>query len=148
MSDSPANPAQATQVGPHCFWVEPDSILHIQLVGDVELAHAKVIAHALTDAAGNRGVYFLRDARRAGTITRQAREFLVRSLKSGVLIAVVTFGSSFHASVMANIIVRGLRVLGQRLPLAVFFDNEAQARAWIAKHRATAAAKSPITPNA
>lgn len=116
-------------------------MVHIQLVGDVELTHAKVIADAINVVGGNGGVYFLRDARRAGTITREAREYLVRNLKPGVLLGVVTYGSSFQSSIMASIIAYSLRALGRGLDVPVFVANEAAARAWIEKHRAAAKAR-------
>lgn len=142
MLDVTSTPGVTQQIGPHVCWFEPPSILHLRIVGDVELPHAQVIsATVMTTAARIGPLYFLRDAHQGGVITRQAREHIMRELKPNSIVATITYGASFHNALIVTMIMRALRALGKPTPVSVFVADEAAARAWVDNHRATAKTK-------
>lgn len=142
MVDVTSTPGATQQIGPHVCWFEPPSILHLRIVGNVELPHAQVITDTVMTTAVRIGpLYFLRDARRGGVITRQAREHIMREMKPNSIIATITYGASFHNALLVTMIMRALRALGKPAPLSTFVPDEAAARAWVDNHRATTKAK-------
>lgn len=136
MSDAQEGITEKIYVGAHCYWFEPPAILHVRLEGDIELPFAIAIGEAVDRFAPKHSVYLLRDARKSGVITRDAREYLLRHLRSGSIIAAVTYGASFHTRVIVTMLTRAMRTFHRAAPEAIFVADEAAARAWIANHQA------------
>lgn len=123
-------------VGPHLVRVEPPDIVFVRFSGDVLREHFVRFYEAMAEIPLPTPIYLLRDAHHGGFVTRDARKHISQQYGFGRLAAVVTFGASFHAQTVMNMITRATRHLHTGEPETVFFEDEASARGWIDKHRA------------
>jgi hypothetical protein len=123
-------------VGPHRYVVEGLGVVHLHLVGNLELPHARQILPLINGISAPKGVYLLRDARSAGTIAPDAREFISKNMRPGSVVATVSYGASFHTRTVLTMVARAIRAFNKSVPIVVFTATEAEARAWIEKHRA------------
>jgi len=115
---------------------EPDGLLVIATDGDVLEDNARALVDAfqrLTDSG--REVLVLADARRCGAVAPAARKVYLDGLRSARLDGIAVFGAGFHIRVMATLIVKSINLLTKRFPLLVFFETEAEARAWLLEQR-------------
>lgn len=140
MSAAETNADGVTPLGPHCYWFEPHGVMHLRLEGNVERAHAQGISAALQSLSSPMGAYLLRDARKAGIIEPDAREYISKNLAPGSVIAVVSYGASFHTRIVVTMVARAIRLFKSAAPIMVFRETEAEARAWIESHRVSRAA--------
>lgn len=141
-----AHEAQALdfqRVGPHQMRIEEPDTLHIRLYGVVEREHFEIFFRTIMDAVPPpTPLYVLRDARNGGEVTAQARRFIARQVDIARVAAIVTFGASFHGRTIITMLNKAMRLFNKNAPTVVFFDSEAEARAWIATHRN----RSSLTP--
>jgi hypothetical protein len=120
------------QIGPHRFKFEPPDIIHMALDGDVDAVHIA----AVFDGVGEEvfrlaNPYILRDARKGGAPTRDAREFFAKDNRIQRLAGVVSYGASFHVRVVVAMVDKALRILRPESPRIHFFATYEEARAWI-----------------
>lgn len=124
------------KVGPHELEIEPPDILHIHYQGDVELEHFKIFDAAVGRFPTTVRVYVLRDARNGGSPSAETRGYIAKNVDVTRIVALVTYGSSFQARTIATMLNKAMRRLHEQTGMSVFFDTEAEARAWIDEHRA------------
>jgi hypothetical protein len=136
MADVRPKAATDRQVGPHRVRIELPDVLYVQLNGDVEREHSKVFIDAVGEFPAR--VYVLRDARKSGIVTRQAREFMLNNMPAAKLVAFISFGASFQGRTVITMIAKAVRLLRQNSPIVGFTNTENEARAWIDKIRADA----------
>lgn len=136
MCSAPRDGIAIHEIGPHRLEIEQSGIVHVHYLGDVQLAHFKEIDAIIKQMAAQTMVYLLRDARGGGIATAEARAYSARNAHVDNLAAVVTYGASFQAKTivtMTNTAIRSLR--RENTHPALFFDTEAEARAWIEEDR-------------
>lgn len=133
-------------VGPHRYRIEPPDVVHVKLDGDVELEHIRILYASVTELPDPSRAYLLRDARRVGEIKPQARAHIARSGRAKDVLAVVNYGSSFHARVLLTMVLKAVRVFRPSAPRLLFFETEEQARAWIASDREKRLSHPPPPP--
>jgi hypothetical protein len=134
MPEHRVDPVEIHEVGPHRVEIERPDVFHIHYSGDIDAAHFKAFGELIQTIPAPIPIYLLRDARNGGIHKREAREDAARK-GEGRLAAIVTYGSSFHGRTLFTMLNKATRILDPRIPIAVFFETEADARAWIAKHR-------------
>ncbi len=134
---------QVYEFGPHRCEIEPPDIAHVHYSGDVSIAHVKQIDTLLLNALQADAVYLLRDARSGGIQSGDTRTFMARKPTISRLIAVVTYGASFHARTITTMTRTASLALTHTGPELVFVETEAEARAWIEDDRR----RRQTTPN-
>lgn len=123
-------------VGPHEVMIEGADLVFVCCVGEMSAAHAQQIMHlAETHLARLAGAYMIVDLRQGGGLPRDARRLVADWLREHHLAAVVNFGASAVSRAFSNLAIRALRALYGGTVENVFTDSEAEARAWIARHR-------------
>jgi hypothetical protein len=123
-------------IGPHRVWIEPPDVLHTQIDGDIKGEHVQGLLDALAAFPRGQRIYVLRDARRGGVPSREAREQLVKDLPIDHVTAVISYGAPFQARVILTMLGHAMRVLRPSHPRFLFVDTEADARALIEADRA------------
>jgi hypothetical protein len=123
------------QVGPHQVEIELPDIMHIHLNGDVEVEHFRGFYDLIVAFPPPTIIYVLRDARRGGAVSMQARKYIARNANMDQVAAIVNYGSSFHTRTVLSMMSRAFRLINNRMPPAIFFETEVEARAWISVHR-------------
>ncbi|XXT16919.1 STAS/SEC14 domain-containing protein [Sorangium sp. So ce429] len=123
---------------------EPDGILFVAFEGALsdEMARAITAAFQRLSDSG-RDVLVLSDARRNESIPPSARKALANGMRSSRLDAVAAFGSSFSVRVIATLTAKSVQLLTQHSYPIVFFDTEAEARAWLLAQRGALRARRP-----
>jgi hypothetical protein len=135
MPECPGDIVEVHQVGPHRVEIELPDIVHIHYVGNIEPAHFQAFQDLLATIRPPTRIYILRDARNGGDHTRDARVKGRKVADTSRLAAILTYGSSFHGRTILSLFTRAIRMVHPSTPEVLFFDTEAQARAWIDKHR-------------
>lgn len=137
MSEGNGHATEVHRVGPHILEIEPPDVAHVHYDGDVELEHFKAFDDIISAIPPPIRVYILRDARRGGFITPEARAYAAKKVDVARVAAVVTYGSSFQARTVVAMMNKAVKLINSvnSGAGAVFFDSEQQARAWIAEHR-------------
>jgi len=84
------------------------------------------------------------DMRRAGNISPGARKAGAEKVHDVPVLAVAIFGANFAIRVLANLVVRAGSIMRKidTVP-TMFFETEADGRAWLAKKRAEIEAATP-----
>lgn len=135
MTGPPPNVPNVVHVGPHWLEIEPPDVLHIHYEGDVDVEHFKVFDANVLRFPPQTRVYVLRDARRGGTLSAATRMYVAQHVDVRRIAAMVTYGSSFQSRTVATMLNKAMRRLHSETGVAVFFETEAEARAWIAADR-------------
>lgn len=138
MTDRVTDQLLVHHIGPHVLELEPPDVVHVHYDGDVHVEHFITFQQIMTDFAGSRQLYLLRDARKGGFVRQEAREFIAKKVQSKLLTMMVTYGSSFQARTVFAMMSSAARHIRSEAAPAYFFDTEEEARAWIAQHRAQA----------
>jgi hypothetical protein len=130
------------QIGPHRVKFEPPDIIHIVADGDVDAPHVAAMFDAVDEAFRLGTPYVLRDARRGGAPTRNARAYVTKDNRIQRLAGVVSYGASFHVRIVSTMVDKALQVLRPNSPRILFFDTYEQGRAWIDADRIQRAGRS------
>lgn len=120
--------------GGHAYRCEIAGIVFIRIGGNFADADAAAFFRAfdrLCDTRGLERVFWLVDLGRLGTISPQARTRLARTPLRRENKGVVIFGASFQQRVIASLVDKATSLFQPNTPPLVFFDAEADARAWI-----------------
>jgi hypothetical protein len=136
MSNEHTDASVDRQIGPHRVTIELPDVLCLRLNGDVELDHVKDFYALINELPAD--VYVLRDDRKSRMSSPQAREFMVKNIPAGKMVALISFGASFQRRTMIRMIAKAVRLLRHATPILEFTSTEAEARAWIDKIRADA----------
>ncbi|MDI1445269.1 hypothetical protein [Polyangium sp. 6x1] len=136
MGSTDDDASERRSIGPHLAWPEPPDVLHTRVDGDITPAHVRELLDALDTFPRALRIYILRDARRSGLPTREAREALVKDLPLDRIAAIVSYGASFQARTLLTMLDHAMRVLRPRKTRFVFFETEIEARTFIENDRA------------
>ena len=126
------------RTGGHTYRCEGAGVVFIRIGGDLAEDDAAAFFRAfdwLCDTRGLERVFWLIDLGRLGTISPSARTRLARNPLRPENKGVVIFGASFRQRVLATLVDKATSLFHPNTPPLVFFDNEADARAWIDVHR-------------
>jgi len=126
-------------VGSHRIRPEPPDTLHARLVGDLSASDVLGLLDALDEIPVGPPVFLLRDARRGGAPSQEAREIIIKDPRIARLAAVINYGASFHTRVVLTMISKAMRFVRPTAPTFHFVASEAEGRALIAEKRARAA---------
>lgn len=132
------SPRYAASSGPRPVHVVKNSdLITIRLEGDYTLDVA-IYVYEHIERAGNEFGYRLNliDVRRAGTITPDARRYLLERRKGSTTPSVVAIvGASFAVRTVAHMVTRALGLLTKSYVAVEFFAEEIAAHAWIDAQR-------------
>lgn len=123
------------RIGPHWAEFEPPDILHIHYGGDVTLEHFKVFDAMVLAVPPPTRVYILRDARKGGLVTPEARAYIATQVDVTRIASMVTYGSSFQTRTVSTMLAKAVQRLKPEAATPQFFETETEARAFIAAHR-------------
>ncbi len=86
--------------------------------------------------------YLLTDMKECTGIDAEARKYMAVWSKEPDrgLVGTAVYGNGFMMRSLITLALQAIRLLGQREALIHFFKDEAEARRWVAAHRASAAA--------
>jgi hypothetical protein len=135
MADFHPDAAKARRAGPHKVTIEPPDLVYLHIDGNVELDHVKVFFDAINKFPASTKVHILRDARKSGIVTPDAREFVLKNYVAGKVVAFISFGAPFRVRTVITMIAKALSMLRRDSPVIGFTDTEAEARAWIDRIR-------------
>lgn len=129
-------PEDVTLIGPHRFWCTGDLSV-VEVVGDIEEAHVASMQQASRPLFAAYGYTLtLVDARKAGTMTPQARRAsAVYQRLHSVPGAVGIFGVSAMLGALVALYSRALALFSTRERETAMFRTEAEARAWLDAQR-------------
>jgi hypothetical protein len=94
-----------------------------------------IVEQTLATLAGGRPVYLLCDMTGYEGVTRAGRKLVGERSLEAVPRAMAIFGVSFTLRISIEMIVRAALLLSRKSLRVRFFDNEAEARAWLAEVR-------------
>jgi len=121
--------------GEHSAWVEEPDVFVMRLVGRLEGADLQAILDWYAVWQEGRGkCCVLVDVTRLKTLSPAAREVSnVRRRNGGAMPATAVFGASYTIRVVADMVMRARRILGNASGAATpLFATEAEARAYLA----------------
>ena len=124
--------------GGHTYRCETAGIVFIRIGGDLAEDDAGAFYRAfdwLCDTRGVERVFWLIDLGRLGAISPQARTRLAKTPLRRENKGVAIFGASFRQRVIASLVDKATSLFQPNTPPLVFFDAEADARAWIEKQK-------------
>lgn len=123
-------------IGKHRVRAEPPDVIHAILVGDITESDIPGLLDAVGELPAASHVFLLRDARRGGVPSRQARELIVKHPNIRRLRTVITCGAPFHETVAVSMIGRAMRFFLPNAPSFHFVPTVAEGRALIDELRA------------
>lgn len=123
------------EVGRHKVFIELPDVLHIHYDGDVGLDEFKVMDDFVVTFPGPQFIYVLRDGRRGGQTSLEARTYMARHARTQRIRAIVTYGASFQGRMLVDMTRRAIQSLKQEGPELAFVESEDEARQWIMKSR-------------
>lgn len=124
--------------GGHTYRREIAGIVFIRIGGELAEDDAAAFFRAFDSLCDKRGldhVFWLIDLGRLGAVSPQARTRLARTPLRRENKGVAIFGASFRQRVVASLIDKATSLFQKNSPPLVFFDAEADARAWIEKQK-------------
>ena len=115
---------------------EPEGIFYVSISGELGEDLVRVVCAALRRfCERERHVLILVDVTHAHSMSAAARAAAPDEMRAVRLDAVAIVGASFPMRVIMTITTKGVQLLtGQKYALS-FFDNEADARAWLNQQR-------------
>lgn len=126
------------RIGSHTTWFEEPDLIGLRLSGDVSLAESEILAQEhLGMSQGRDGVYMLVDLTDFGSGTPAGRKITSEALHRMPVRGVAVCRAKLTAKVMAKLVFAGVNLFRKEhrgFPIE-FFDDEPQARAWIAESR-------------
>jgi len=130
------------RIGAHTTWLEDPDLIVLRLAGDVSLEDAEEINRrhfALSE--GRPGVFMLVDMLGLGSDTPAGRKTTSEALTRMPLRGLAVCQARMEAKVMAKMVIAGVSLFKEEetgsFPVE-YFDDEAEARAWIDGLRARA----------
>lgn len=126
--------------GGHDIILEGDLVVLV-VRGPLLLPHATLLReHVDRVLSASRRCYLLADVRQMTTMDGAARRFLGEWGRASKLRTVTAvFGMSFGVRVLAMLLLNAIRVMGRTQNLTRLFDDEAEARAFLAEYRRSVA---------
>jgi hypothetical protein len=128
------------QFGAHAAWIEEPDIFVMRLVGKLDGPDLQAILEWYQVwQEGRPECFVLVDVSRLTMVSQSAREVSnSRRRKSGYAAVTACFGASFSIRVLADMVMRARRFLGNAPgAMTQFFATEAEARAYFAQNRRT-----------
>ncbi|MFL6291768.1 MAG: STAS/SEC14 domain-containing protein [Thermoanaerobaculia bacterium] len=127
-------------IGSHTTWFEEPDLIGLRLSGDVSVAESEVLAREHLEMAEGRGsVFMLVDMTEFGSGTPAGRKVTSEALHRMPVRGVAVCRAKLTSRVMAKLVFAGVKLFGKErrgFPIE-FFDDEPEARAWIAEARGT-----------
>lgn len=125
-------------IGSHTTWFEEPDLIGLRLSGDVSVAESEVLAREHLDMArGRDAVYMLVDMTDFGSGTPAGRKVTSEALHRMPVRGVAVCRAKLTSKVMAKLVFAAVKLFRQEqrsFPIE-FFDDEPEARAWIAEAR-------------
>ena len=125
-------------IGSHTTWFEEPDLIALRLSGDVSVAESEILAREHLDMAQGRDrVYMLVDMTDFGSGTPAGRKITSEALNRMPVGGVAVCRAKLTSKVMAKLVFAGVKLFRKEqrgFPIE-FFDDEPQARAWIAEAR-------------
>lgn len=141
MSQQPGPPQT---LGSHGVSIEEPDLLHVRCIGEMSAADVKQITtFAESQLVRLAGSYMLVDLRQAKGMPQEARRLVADWLRDHHMAAVVNYGAGMMSRTFSSLAIRALRLLHGQTVENVFVATEAEAQAWVARHRAQRKAGSP-----
>ena len=126
----------ALEIGTHHV-VQIDDLVEVQFRGALTRDDAVVLHERLRQIFAERGsCYLLADLGGISTMTPDARRFMGEWNKAHRISGVALYGGNFAIRALATLTANAIRLLGSHQTEVVFPRDEAEARRWIATHRA------------
>jgi len=125
-------------IGSHTTWFEEPDLIGLRLSGDVSVAESEVLAREHLEMARGRGsVFMLVDMTEFGSGTPAGRKVTSEALHRMPVRGVAVCRAKLTSRVMAKLVFAGVKLFRkeQRSFPIEFFDDEPEARAWIAEAR-------------
>jgi len=123
-------------IGSHTTWFEEPDLIGLRLSGDVSVAESEVLAREHLEMARGRGsVFMLVDMTEFGSGTPAGRKVTSEALHRMPVRGVAVCRAKLTSRVMAKLVFAGVKLFRkeQRSFPIEFFDDEPEARAWIAE---------------
>jgi hypothetical protein len=132
--------------GQHTVRFEQPALFFFRAQGDFSPSEMKGVAAFIHEhAVGLPHLFVLCDARGLGDISAESRKAAISVSKGLPYRGIATFGASFHARMVAKLLVGAAQLLfGSSDNPVRFFDTEAEARAWLRERTRQLAAEEPI----
>jgi len=124
--------------GGHTYRCEGEGILFLRIGGDLEEGDVAAFFRAfagLCDTSGRDHVFWLVDLARLGAIMPGARKLAATTQVRRENKGMVIFNATFRQRAVVTLIDKATGLLQRDAPPMVFFDSEAEARAWIEGRR-------------
>ena len=113
---------------------EPD-LIYMKLVGTVTEDEVRVLNEMQIDfSRGRPRVYFLIDLSALESLSNAVRRAAIEGLNQMPVAGLAVYDAPLTARVLAKLIITGMKLFGKNIPLQ-FFNDEADARAWIDQKR-------------
>jgi hypothetical protein len=124
-------------VGPHLFRWEPPDMGYVAYNGDVDGPTMMTYTEKSRVYTGDKPrVFLIVNCSKLGRIDAEARRVSANGSKGLALRGVAVVGASRTTRVLASLFVRAIEILNRNLDNPTrFFENEAEARAWIDTRR-------------
>jgi hypothetical protein len=129
------------QIGKHVTGFEDPDILYMKLVGDVSDEEVKEINKAhLAYGEKFKNLFYLIDLSELDNLAPQVRKQASEVVRVLPLRGTAIYGAPLRARVLAKLMLTASNLFrpGKNVNPVEFWDNEAEARAWIEKRRTQA----------
>lgn len=132
---------ESLTVGSSFMRFEPPDTCFVKYVGDLAGEDVNTMNDALERVASEHPTFFLLvDLSRTGAVSESARRYGVKGMRAMNPCGTAVFGADLHRRVVATLITKAASLIDARIKGPVrFFGGEAEARAWLAHLRDTAA---------
>ena len=127
------------QIGRHVTGFEAPDVLYMKLVGDVSDEEVKEINKThLAYAEKYKDLFYLIDLSELDNLAPQVRKQASEVVRVLPLRGTAIYGAPLKARVLAKLMLTASNLFrpGKNVNPVEFWDNEAEARAWIEKRRA------------
>ena len=124
--------------GAHTYRCESAGTIFFRISGDIAESHIAIFLDAvgrICDANATGHVFCLVDLGGLGSMSSTARKLMARTPLKPENKGMAVFGASFLQRVMVGLVEKATTLVQRNVPPLVFFDSEAEARAWIERRR-------------
>lgn len=120
-------------IGEHVIRLEPPNVVFLRFRGDLSgLELSRLLDRVEQFTEDQPEVFGLADLSRLGMLSPEVRRIAATRRYGAQNRGAAIFGASFRQRVIATLVMRAAELFQGRAPPIAFFDDEAQARAWIA----------------
>lgn len=130
--------SEIRRVGSHTTWFEEPDLIGLRPSGDVSLQESEALAREhLGMAQGRPAIFMLVDMAEYGSGTPAGRKVTSETLYKMPVRGIALYRAKLTSKVMAKLVFAGVKLFRkdrENLPIE-FFDDEAEARAWIEAKR-------------